>query len=144
MDDGHRRRDKRRIAVVGPCASGKTTLVEGLKRRGYTAAVCGQEHSEIPTLWRHGEPDVLIALSVDLATVRARRGGDWPESIYRAQQRRLANAVAAADVVLDASRLDAETVLARALAALDGAAIAPAVVGTQSTAHDAAGGSPDR
>jgi len=110
--------DTRRVAVVGPCASGKTTLVEGLRRLGYDAAACGQEHSQIPTLWRHGRPDVLIALTVDLATVRHRRGAAWPEAIFRAQQRRLASAVAAADVVVDTSDIDVETVLRRAADAL--------------------------
>jgi len=117
-DAGAGRDDARRVVVVGPCASGKTTLVEGLKRLGYDAAVRGQEHSEIPTLWRRGEPDVVIALSVDLATIRDRRGADWPEALYRVQQRRLANAVAAAEIVLDASRLDADAILTRAAAAL--------------------------
>ena len=29
--------DRRRIAVVGACASGKTALVNGLRERGYDA-----------------------------------------------------------------------------------------------------------
>lgn len=110
--------DLRRIVVIGPCASGKSTLVEGLRRLGYQATACAQEHSEIPTLWRHGSPDVVIALAVDLPTVRRRRGEDWPEVIYRTQQRRLAAATAAAAVVLDTSVLDTAEVLSRAAAAL--------------------------
>ena len=103
-----------RVVVVGPCASGKSTLVRGLRALGYEASVCGQEHSEIPTLWRHASPDVLIALDVDLATVRRRRGADWPERLHLVQKRRLAGAMAAADLVLDSSALDAEALLAAA------------------------------
>ena len=94
-----------RVVVVGPCASGKSTLVDGLRSIGYHAVVCGQEHSEIPTLWRHCGPAALIALEVDLATVRRRRGADWPEAMFDRQRGRLADAVAAADFVLNVSRL---------------------------------------
>src|SRR5215211_408150 len=92
------------VVIVGPCASGKSTLASGLKDIGFDAAVCSQEHSEISTLWRHSEPDVLIALDVDLSTIRARRGDDWPESIYRVQIERLAAARDAADIVIDGSK----------------------------------------
>ena len=122
--------DERRVVVVGPCASGKTTLVAGLRRLGYRAFACGQEHSDIPTLWRHGDPDVLIALTIDLSTLRRRRGPDWPEALFRVQQRRLAPAVAAADIVLDTSGSSAETVLARAEAALRRSVEDPAAAGS--------------
>ena len=110
--------DPPRVVVVGPCASGKTTLVRGLRRLGYEATVSGQEHSEIPTLWRHAEPDVVVALDVDLPTVRRRRGEDWPEWLYLVQRRRLRQAVAAADVRVDTSGLDEEAVLRRVVAQL--------------------------
>ncbi len=100
-----------KIVVVGPCASGKTTLVRGLRRLGYDASVCGQEHSEIASLWRHTEPDVVIALDVDLETIRHRRGADWPEDIYRLQLRRLAAARAAAALILDTSILSPDATL---------------------------------
>jgi hypothetical protein len=111
--------------VVGPCASGKSTLVQGLRSLGYQAAACGQEHSEIPTLWRRSDPDVLIALDVDLSTVRRRRGTGWPETIFADQRRRLANAMAAADLVLDVSQLSESAVLARVLRTLDGVGLSP-------------------
>ena len=34
-----------RIAIVGICASGKTTLVRGLREAGYDAYNVAQEHS---------------------------------------------------------------------------------------------------
>lgn len=108
-------RDELRVVVVGPCASGKSTLVNGLREHGYDAVVCSQEHSEIPTLWRHSDPDFLIMLEIPLETIRDRRGAEWPESIYRAQIDRLAAARGAADVVIDASTADANHVLSTAL-----------------------------
>lgn len=105
--------DERQVVVVGPCASGKSTLVAGLRRLGYRAMVCGQEHSEIPTLWQHAGPDLLVALDVDLPTLRRRRGEEWPEWLYRVQQARLRGANAAADLRLDTSKLDAAAVLDR-------------------------------
>lgn len=122
------------VVVVGPCASGKTTLVHGLRSLGYSATVCGQEHSEIRYLWRRTEPTVVIALDVDLATVRRRRGADWPEAIFERQQRRLVEARAAADLVLDVSGLSESAVLARVLRALDSAGIGR---GTASSNRDA-------
>lgn len=107
-----------RVVVIGPCASGKSTLVAGLRRLGYDADVCGQEHSDIPTLWRHTEPDVVIALEIDLATLRQRRGCEWPEWLYHAQQRRLQQAVASASVRINTARLDASGVLREATARL--------------------------
>ena len=119
---GHRRRrqdpqppirpDSPRVVVVGPCASGKSTLVEGLRRLGFEATACGQEHSEIPTLWRHTDPDVVVALEVDLATIRERRGvTEWPGWLYDAQRRRLRQAEAAAAIHIDTTLVDAEAAL---------------------------------
>lgn len=109
---------KRLVVVVGPCASGKSTLVAGLRRLGYDAVVCGQEHSDIPTLWRHVDPDLVVALDIDLPTLRSRRDDAWPEWLLLLQRRRLANAAAAAHLRLDTSRLDAADVLTRVAARL--------------------------
>jgi GTPase SAR1 family protein len=104
-----------RVVVIGPCASGKTTLVEGLKREGYDAVVCGQEHSEITNLWQHSEPDLLVMLEVSLKSIRVRRGEDWPESIYLAQLDRLRDARMAADLIIDTSIFSADQTRAIAL-----------------------------
>lgn len=108
-----------RVVVVGPCASGKSTLVERLTRAGYDAYVCSQEHSEITTLWQHLGPDAVIALDVDLATIRIRRGDDWPDTIYQEQRKRLGAAWDAADIIIDTSVTSADETFARALNALD-------------------------
>jgi len=108
------------IVVVGPCAAGKSTLVDGLKARGYRAMVSGQEHSEIPTLWRRAQPDVTIGLVVDLATVRSRRTTGWSSAIYGRQQERLREAYAAADLVIDTAIFDPDQTLAAAVELLEG------------------------
>ena len=110
--------DSRKIVVVGPCAAGKTTLVAALRALGYDARVSGQEHSAIPTLWQHSDPDVLIALDVDIAAVRDRRGGQWPEWLHDLQVQRLDAASRAADLAIDTSALRAQAVVDRVVAYL--------------------------
>src|SRR5205085_6988824 len=99
-----------RVAVVGHCASGKSTLVSALRQHGYDANAVAQEHSAINWLWRHSEPDVLIYLDVPLATVRARRGAEWPQAVYDAQETRLQDARAHADLILDTSTEEIATI----------------------------------
>ena len=98
-----------RIVVVGPCASGKTTLVAALKEAGLDAYACAQEHSEIPTLWKHYDPAFVVFLDTTLRTIRSRRSPSWPAMIFRKQQRRLSNARSAADVIIDSSTTDVPT-----------------------------------
>ena len=107
-----------RIIVVGPCAAGKSTLVEALQAHGYDAHVSAQEHSAIASLWQHSQPDILIALEADIAAVRARRGGDWPEWLHDLQVQRLQAASAAANLTIDTTNLDPDTVSSQALAFL--------------------------
>jgi chloramphenicol 3-O-phosphotransferase len=111
--------DSRKIVVVGPCAAGKSTLVTALRAIGYDAHVSGQEHSEIATLWQHSQPDVLIALDVDITAVRDRRGDSWPEWLHDLQVRRLAAASHAADLAVDTTILSAQDVVARVVAYLE-------------------------
>lgn len=107
-----------RIVVVGPCAAGKSTLVESLQALGYDAHASGQEHSAITSLWEHAQPDVLIALEVDIAAVRSRRDAEWPEWLHDVQVRRLSAASAAADLTIDTTDLDSAAVSSRVVAFL--------------------------
>ena len=111
--------DSRRIVVVGPCAAGKSTLVAALRALGYDARVSGQEHSAIPNLWQHSHPDVLIALDVDIAAVRDRRGSEWPEWLHDLQVQRLNVATSAADLAIDTTGLRAQVVVDRVVAFLE-------------------------
>lgn len=114
-----------RIAVVGHCAAGKSTLVGALHRLGYDAHAVAQEHSGISWLWRHSACDVLIYLEVPLATVRARRGEEWPQAVYDAQEARLTDARAHADLILDTSKESIADVTAHAVAFLQQRASKP-------------------
>ena len=63
-----------RIALVGPCSSGKSTLGASLKQMGYEVRQVAQEHSYVQNMWqRISKPDLLIYLDVDYETARARR-----------------------------------------------------------------------
>ena len=109
-----------RIAVVGPCASGKSTLVAALRAAGYEARHPAQEHSYVPDMWRRlVDPDVLIYLDLSHEAYRQRRPKDDAGPDYLAMQReRLAHARAHADLVVDTSGMTAEAVRAYVLAAL--------------------------
>jgi nicotinamide riboside kinase len=125
MAEGDLRRDvtapttSRKIVVVGPCAAGKSTLVSALRALGYDAHVSGQEHSEIAMFWQHLQPDVLIALDVDITAVRDRRGDSWPEWLHDLQVRRLAAASRAADLTIDTTMLSTQAMIAHVVAFLE-------------------------
>lgn len=104
-----------RVVVVGPCASGKSTLVTALRAHGFDASVSAQEHSAVPRLWQRSDPDVLIALEVNIEAVRKRRNASWPGWLHDVQEGRLADAQDAADLVIDTSDLGAEEVAERAI-----------------------------
>jgi len=120
MDEHREQTEERRlrITVVGHCAAGKSTLVGALRRNGYDAHAVAQEHSGITWLWRHSASDVLIYLDVPLATVRDRRGAEWPQAVYDAQERRLTDARTHANLVLDSSTESIAAMTARAIAFL--------------------------
>ncbi len=105
-----------RVTIVGPCASGKSTLVKALRMHGYDARVTAQEHSAVADLWRRSEPDILIALQANLESIRARRRDPrWSRTIWTAQQDRLEDAVEHADLVTDTSSRSVNDVVADVL-----------------------------
>jgi deoxyadenosine/deoxycytidine kinase len=108
------------IAVVGVCASGKTTLVNGLQAHGYRARQVSQEHSYVPDMWRRiTMPDILIYLDASLETIRGRRRDDeWPEWLRGLQVERLSFARNHCDLKIMTDRLAPEEVLQNALAFL--------------------------
>lgn len=96
-----------RLALVGPCSSGKSTLATVLKQIGYEVRQVAQEHSYVPNMWqRISKPDVLIYLDVDYATSQRRRplidGG--PQRLAD-QHTRLHHARQHCDLYLDTSNL---------------------------------------
>ncbi len=109
----------RRIVIVGHCASGKSTLVDALRERGFDAYISAQEHSEIAMLWAHQHPDIVIALSVSAQGVRTRRTPSWPDWLHNTQTRRLGAAFAAADLMVNTDQLDQQDVLLLVLTYLE-------------------------
>jgi len=104
------------IGVVGPCASGKSTLIAGLTRLGYRTRHIAQEHSYVKDMWqRLTDPDILIFLDVAYTTTCQRRKLDWTESDWQEQQHRLSHAKAHADLYLDTDKLTVEEVLNQAI-----------------------------
>jgi adenylate kinase len=104
------------VVVVGPCGSGKTTLVARLRAAGYDARAVAQEHSAIPELWRHGgDPDALIYLDASPPVISRRRRNDFPRWLYGRQQRRLRSARDHATIYLHTDTLDPRAVEQRVL-----------------------------
>lgn len=107
------------IAVVGPCASGKSTLVDLLRQQGYNAREVNQEHSYVPTMWqRFTEPDLLIYLDVSQETASERRRAEAEATWWNALNQRLRHASQHADLIIETDDLTPRQVLTRALAFL--------------------------
>ena len=109
-----------RVAVVGACASGKSTLVAALKEAGYEARHVAQEHSYMPAMWeRISQPDVLIYLDVDLSTLRSRRPWLDLRSEHLAEQnRRLEHAREHCHFYVNTSQLNSDEVQVQVLSFL--------------------------
>ncbi len=111
------------IVVVGPCAAGKTTLVNGLIARGFAGArLVVQEHSGVSDLWaRRGPPDALIYLDVQVATMNRRQGRtDWTDAARAEQLLRLLSARRECDLYLPTDDLTIAQVLEAVVQFLDG------------------------
>lgn len=113
------RREALLIGVVGPCGSGKSTLIEALAARGYQCRHIAQEHSYVPYMWqRLTSPDLLIYLGASFRVCTARRRLNWSEADYDEQLLRLAHARDHADLMIETDGLSPEAVEAEALAFL--------------------------
>ena len=109
-----------KIAVVGVCASGKSTLVKALRQFGIVAVDVAQEHSLVPFMWEKiTRPNVLLYLEASKETVRAR----WPYKgdvdFWEEQVRRLQHARAHADCIINVDDLTPQQTLALALRQLE-------------------------
>ena len=102
-----------RIVIVGVCASGKTSLATKCQALGYNADTIAQEHSEVPTLWRHNAPDVLIYLDASLAAIGKRRDVDWGEDFLAQERQRLENARQACDLYVKTDEINEDQVFRR-------------------------------
>ena len=100
------------IGVVGPCGSGKSTLIAGLERYGYICRHIAQEHSYVQAMWQIiSKPDILIFLHASFPISTARRKLDWREKDYEEQSRRLSHAREHAHIIIDTDDLTPEQIL---------------------------------
>ena len=100
------------IGVVGPCGSGKSTLIAGLEKAGYKGRHIAQEHSYVPYMWqRIAHPDLLIFLDASFTVWTARRRLNWTEVDFQEQARRLSHAREHADLIIQTDALSIQAVL---------------------------------
>jgi deoxyadenosine/deoxycytidine kinase len=100
------------IGVVGVCASGKSSLIQGLETQGFRTRHIAQEHSFVKDMWKRiTNPDVLIFLDVTYPLSVQRRQLNWTEADWAEQQRRLAHAREHADLYIQTDDLSIEQVL---------------------------------
>jgi hypothetical protein len=108
------------VGIVGVCASGKSTLTEGLSARGYRVRHIAQEHSYVKDMWKRiTNPDILIFLDTSFEKACNRRKMDWTYEDYLEQQRRVSHARENADFYLDTTFLTPESALDQILAFLE-------------------------
>ena len=104
------------IGIVGPCGSGKSTLIAGLESHGYRCRHIAQEHSYVKHMWQViTNPDLLIFLHCSFENSTTRRKLNWTVADYEEQQRRLAHAREHAHLIIDTNLLNPDDVLAAAL-----------------------------
>lgn len=107
------------VAIVGVCASGKSTLGRALKARGLRVRQVAQEHSYVPNMWQLlTNPDYLIFLDASYAVSTGRKNLDWTAREYEEEQRRLSHAREFCDLYLMTDRMSQEEVLRAVLNAL--------------------------
>lgn len=106
-----------RIAFVGPCGSGKSTVVHELRAMGIDARMPAQEHSGIASMWQKLlNPDMLFVLDAPNSILRERRPGiDLNDEYLAEQRRRMAHAYAHAHTTFDTSELTSDEIVAAVL-----------------------------
>lgn len=99
------------IAIVGVCASGKSTLVTELKKAGFNAYNVAQEHSCVKKFWNRHKPDFLIMIDAALPAIKKRRLVNWDQSRLDLQHERLKDAQENADLYIQTDLFSKEEVL---------------------------------
>lgn len=104
------------IGVVGPCGSGKSTLIAGLEKHDYACRHIAQEHSYVQAMWQIiSKPDLLIYLHSSFETSTQRRKLIWHEKDYQEQLRRLTHARQHANLTINTDDQTPEQILQLAL-----------------------------
>jgi len=101
-----------RVVLVGICGSGKSSLARGLRHLGYEVRECGQEHSDVPHMWRViSRPDVLIFLDASEDETRRRGETHYIPGFVDTERQRLADARANCDLYIMTDKLSEIAVL---------------------------------
>jgi thymidylate kinase len=117
---GEQKRQRPLIAVIGPCAAGKSLLVKALEARGYRAREVLQEHSYVPTMWQQlTKPDLLIYLDVSGEVALQRRSAHLGAGWWDKLAQRLRHARRHADLYVHTDDLTPEEVLDSVLTFLE-------------------------
>jgi thymidylate kinase len=104
------------IGVVGPCGSGKSTLIAGLESYGYSCRHIAQEHSYVQAMWEKiAKPDILIFLDASFLVSTTRCKLNWQKKDHDEQLRRLAHAREHANLLINTDDLTPEKVLQNVL-----------------------------
>jgi deoxyadenosine/deoxycytidine kinase len=99
------------VGIVGPCASGKSTLYHRLSKKGINARHIAQEHSYVPAMWKIiTQPDILIFLNVSYLMTIQRSNLDWTILEFQEQLYRLRHANEHADLHIDTDNLSPESI----------------------------------
>ena len=112
-------RDHFTIAIVGPCAAGKSSLARGLAEHGLRAKQVVQEHSFVPEMWQViAHPDILIYLDASFQSCGQRKSLNWHQGEYDEQLSRLSHAREHCDLLIQTDGQSEETVLKEVLSKL--------------------------
>ena len=107
------------VGLVGPCASGKSTLVAKLAANGVRVRHIAQEHSYVKDMWKRiTNPDILIFLDVSWEVANQRKNLNWQEKDWAEQERRLSHAREHADLYIHTDALDEDGVFEQVMAFL--------------------------
>jgi len=111
--------DELLIVIVGNCCSGKTTLANLLKDKGYNAKAVLQEHAISKKMWRRTKPDILVYLSCNLETAKTRRSFSWGQHRLDNQKKLLSDAYQNADLIIETDNLTKEEVCQKVIKYLE-------------------------
>ncbi len=116
-DDESAGRQRLRIAFVGPCGSGKSTIAHRLQELGIDARMPAQEHSGVPAMWQKLlHPDYLIVLDAPNPVLRQRRPGiDLNDAYLAEQRRRMAHAFAHAHATFNTATMTPDEIVTAVL-----------------------------
>ncbi|MDW7675149.1 MAG: hypothetical protein SCK28_11510 [Bacillota bacterium] len=107
------------IVVGGVCGSGKSTLIEGLKKNGFHAHSVAQEHSNAPKMYLMTKPDYVILLDCNYDTVQERRNVGWTRQQLQDQLYRLRHMREHCNLFINTEKCTVDEVLAKAISAIN-------------------------